>query len=87
MDIEVKEKEDGKLRLEVDADMAFINAVNDYVWEEKGVKISAYNRSHPYAAKPEILIKATNPEKVLTKALDKIIADANDLKKKFEKQV
>lgn len=86
MDINVLENEKNKLRIEIDSDIAFVNAVNENVWEQKGVKFSGYTKKHPYASKPEILVKSNDPKKTLEKALDQLISDSKDLKKKFEKQ-
>ena len=85
MDVTVKEKTDKKIKLEIDADLAFINLLNDRIWEQPGVKFSAYQRRHPYVGRPELVVRSSNPNKTIIKALDHIIADCQDLEKKVNR--
>lgn len=75
-----KEEEDGKLTVKLD-DLTLAVVLNDYVWNQRGINFSAFSRGHPKLDKPEVIIRANNPEKKLKKAADKLIGDLEDLEK------
>jgi len=87
MKINIIENTKGKLKLEVDTDLAFLNLLNDYLWRIKDVDIAAFTRKHPYIATPEIMVKSRNPKKSLLNAVKKIKLDVTSLKKQAERDL
>jgi len=51
----------------------------------KDVDFVAYRLDHPLDSKARIVLKATNPKKVLEEAIKEIQTDLADFKKAFEK--
>ncbi len=86
MKLEVIENEDEKLKIRI-PDMTLINLVNENVWQQKGIDVSAYAPEHPYLSQPVLLVKAKNPKKAVLDAIGQIHDDVKDLKKQFNAQV
>lgn len=86
MTLTVLENEDSKLKIKV-PDMTLINLINDSIWQQRGIEISAYATEHPYLGEPVLLVKAKNPKKALLEAAQKIVDDVKDLRKQFQNAV
>ena len=82
MKIEVLENDDEKLKIKLDS-LTFVNLLNENIWQQKGIDVSAYSTEHPYLSQPNLLVKAKNPKKAVLDAAQQIIDDAKDLKKQF----
>ena len=78
-----KEEEDGKLSVKMD-DLTLAVLLNDYVWKQRGINFAAFSRKHPDLDRPEVIVRANNPEKKLKKASEKLISDLEDLEKQIE---
>lgn len=83
MNVKVLENEDTKLKIEVD-DLTLVNLVNENIWEQKGVEVSAYAMEHPYLSQPVLTVRAKNPKKALLDACQQAADDAKDLRKQAQ---
>ncbi len=83
MKVEVLENEEGKLKVKIHESLAFVNLVNENIWQQKGIEVSAYSTEHPYLAKPVLLVKSKNPKKSVLEATRQIADDAKELRKQF----
>jgi DNA-directed RNA polymerase subunit L len=75
--MEIKVIEKGKKRLVFDlvgADHTFSNALKKELWNDKSIKISAYNVEHPLIGVPRFIVETDekDPEKVLLDAVKKL---------------
>ena len=70
------EKESAVVKLENEAATLAI-AINDELWQTKGVDLASINKRHPLVGKPEIMVQGKEPRKLLETA-------AKNLKKKVE---
>ena len=83
MSVEVLENEDGKLKVKVVESIALVNLINENIWQQKGIDVSAYATEHPYLSKPVLLVKSKNPKKAVLEAVRQIADDAKELRKQF----
>ncbi|MGV8151396.1 MAG: RpoL/Rpb11 RNA polymerase subunit family protein [Candidatus Woesearchaeota archaeon] len=75
MEIKIVEKSKKKLIFElVGADHTFSNALKKELWNDKSIKISAYNIEHPLIGIPRFIVEADDkdPEKVLLDAVKRL---------------
>jgi len=85
MEIKVIEKKKDKLKLEVDGEThTLLNLLRERAWKH-GAKQASYIIAHPYMSKPEIIIHATYPKKVLTDSANEIAKDAKKFELAFKK--
>jgi len=84
MKIEVLENEDEKVKLELHDNLTLVNLLNENIWKQKGVDMSAYSLQHPYMSKPVLLVKSKNPKKTIIDAAEQIIEDIEELKKQLK---
>ena len=85
MDINVLEKEDKKLKIEIRGEThTFLNLLREKAWDA-GADQASYMQEHPYLIQPKIIIRAKDPKKVLTSAAQKIIDDAEELRGEFSR--
>ncbi len=82
MKIDVLEKKKDRLKISL-SNLTFVNLINEKLWKGK-INYSAYAVDHPYLSKPVLVVKSTDPKKSLLDAAEQIIADAKDLRKKFQ---
>lgn len=82
MKITVLEKDDDKLKIEMD-DLTLVNLLNENIWKKK-VKYAAFSVDHPYLSKPILIVKGTNPGKIMLDAAGQVIDDVEELRKKIE---
>ena len=87
MEIKTVGKSDSSLRMELDADMGFVNLLRKQVWRSKNTTFSAYKKDHPYMGKPQLLVKVSSgsASKVLKDACSEISSMASDYQKEFSK--
>jgi DNA-directed RNA polymerase subunit L len=75
MELKVIEKSKKRLVFDlVGADHTFSGALKKELWNDKSIKISAYNIEHPLIGVPRFIVETDekNPEKVLLDAVKKI---------------
>ncbi len=84
MEIEVLESSADKLKLRIHENTTVLNLVNENVWNQTGVDFSAVTMEHPYLSYPVITIKSKKAKKVLTDAIDQIVTDTKDIRKKLQ---
>jgi DNA-directed RNA polymerase subunit L len=75
--MELKVIEKGKKRLVFDligADHTFSGALKKELWNDKSIKISAYNVEHPLVGVPRFIVETDekDPEKVLLDAVKRL---------------
>lgn len=91
--MEVKIVEEGKNRILVEISgegHAFCSALKKELWQNKHVKVAAYNIEHPYVSNPKMIVETDGQEKpraALLKAAEKIKENADKLKKTAEKEL
>lgn len=75
MEIKIVEKSKKKVIFDlVGADHTFSNALKKELWNDKNIKISAYNVEHPLIGVPRFIVEADDkdPEKVLLDAIKRL---------------
>jgi DNA-directed RNA polymerase subunit L len=75
MELRVVEKSKKRLIFElIGADHTFCNALKRALWNDKSVKVSAYNIEHPLIGIPKFIIETDDkePEKALVDAVKKL---------------
>lgn len=75
MEIKIVEKSKKKLIFElIGADHTFSNALKKEMWNDKSIKVSAYNIEHPLIGIPQFIVEADDkdPEKVLLDAVKRL---------------
>jgi len=75
MELHVVEKSKKKFVFElVGADHTFCNALKRELWNDKSVKVSAYNIEHPLIGIPKFIVETDDkePEKVVTDAVKRL---------------
>lgn len=83
MEIKVLEKDDERLKIEVD-DLTLVNLLNENLWKRK-IELSTYAVEHPYLSKPVLLVKSKNPKKSLIDATERIVEDVQKMKEALKK--
>ena len=82
--MEILEDEKDKIKVACDAELAFLNLVNEKLWEQKGIKFASYTRKHPYVGHAELVVKSSNPKGSVLSALKDIESDCKELEKLFK---
>ncbi|GIU69717.1 MAG: DNA-directed RNA polymerase subunit L [Candidatus Woesearchaeota archaeon] len=75
MEIKVIEKSKKKIIFDlIGADHTFSNALKKELWNDKNVKVSAYNIQHPLIGIPRIIVETEDkePEKALIDAAKRL---------------
>jgi DNA-directed RNA polymerase subunit L len=75
MEIRVVEKSKKKMIFElVGADHTFSNALKKELWNDKSIKVSAYNIAHPLIGIPQFIVETDDkdPEKTLLDAVKRL---------------
>jgi DNA-directed RNA polymerase subunit L len=75
MEIKIIEKSKKRLVFDlVGADHTFSGALKKEMWNDKSIKISAYNIEHPLVGIPRFIVEAEDkdPEKVLLDAVKRL---------------
>ncbi len=88
MDVKTIGKSDNMVRLELDADVGFVNLLRMQLWKRENVNFSAYRRDHPYVGKPQLIVKVSkgSPSKAIKDACKEIGEMAEGLQKAFERE-
>ena len=85
MELRVVEKKKDKLKVEVLGEThTLLNLLRENAWKEKADQAS-YMIEHPYLAKPKIIVKASNPKKVLVNSAQMIIDDSKEFSGEFKR--
>ena len=90
MEITILEDTKTKLVFEIKGeDHTLCNALRKELWDQKDVKISAYNIDHPVVGFPKMIIETTSKsaKDVLLTAIDSLKKKNTELLKKFEKGI
>ena len=86
MNVKLLEEADDKLKLEV-PDITLVNLLNENVWKQKGIDLSAYDIPHPYVSQPVLIVKSKNPKKSVIEAAERIIDDVKELRRLAKKKL
>lgn len=87
MDVKTVGKSDNLLKLEIDADVGFVNLLRMQLWKRDNVSLSAFRRDHPYVGRPQLIVKVGkgSPSKALKDSCKEILEMAEDFQKSFLK--
>jgi DNA-directed RNA polymerase subunit L len=83
MKVEVLENDDNKVKIKMPRGLTMVNLINENIWQQKGIDVSAFATEHPYLSEPVLLVKAKNPKKAILDAIEQIEEDAKDLRKQL----
>ena len=84
MQVKVLEDEKEKLAIELSGDNQTISqAIAKQVWFEGGE--AAAVREHPFLLEPKIIVRGSNPRKILQKAADAVVEQCDELEKEFKR--
>ena len=85
MKLTMIEKKKDKWRLEASgASHTLLNLLVEKAWDSKALQAS-YMIKHPYLSKPEIIIRANDPKRVLVDASQLIINDSRDFARELKR--
>jgi DNA-directed RNA polymerase subunit L len=85
MELKVLEKTKNRLKLEVRGEShTLLNLLRRNSWDAKADQAS-YMIEHPMLSQPKIIIKASNPKHVLSRAADMAVKQAQDFGRVFKK--
>jgi len=88
MELKVIENKKNRLVLEVPGtDHTFCNALKKELWNDKSVKVSAYNIEHPLIGVPKIILETEDkePKKALSDAIKRLEKKNEQLLESFKK--
>ncbi|MBN1502066.1 DNA-directed RNA polymerase subunit L [Candidatus Woesearchaeota archaeon] len=89
MEITILEDKKNRLVFEIkDENHTLCNLLREELWNDKSVKVSAYNISHPLVMIPKFIIETDskkNPKAALKAAIKRIKDKNADLKKQAKK--
>ncbi len=84
MNLRVLESDKNMMKVEVKGDThTLVQLLAKTVWEEKGE--AAGVREHPFMLEPFILVKGSNPKKILERSAKKIAEQCDELKEEFSR--
>ena len=79
MQVSVIEQEKGKLKIELkNASKSFAHFIAEEVWQKGGE--AAALKEHPFLVEPKLLVKGSNPKKLLLSASEVIQTNCDKLK-------
>jgi len=85
MELKVLEKTKNRLKIEVRGEShTLLNLLRRNSWDAKADQAS-YMIEHPMLSQPKIIIKASNPKGVLSRATDMVIKQTQDFSKVFKR--
>ncbi len=83
MNIKALEKKKDRFVIEVRGeDHTLLNLLREKSWKA-GAQQANYMIEHPYLAVPKIIIKASDPKKVLRGAAELVVSEAKEFGKQF----
>ena len=88
MELTILEDKKTKLVFEIKGeDHTLCNALREELWNDKSVKVSAYNISHPLTAVPKFMIETTSkaPKTALKAAITRLKKKNSDMLKEVKK--
>ncbi len=84
MNLKVLEQDKNMLKVEVGGeDHTLTHVIAKAAWEEKGE--AAAVREHPFMVEPFIIVKGSNPKKILEKAAVRVAKQCDELKESFSR--
>ena len=84
MNLKVLEEDKNMVKVEVRGeDHSLTQLLSKIAWEEKGE--AAAVKEHPFMVEPYIIVKGSNPKKILEKSAAKIAKQCDELKEEFSK--
>ncbi|MBN2423307.1 DNA-directed RNA polymerase subunit L [Candidatus Woesearchaeota archaeon] len=90
MDINVIEDKKRRFVFELKGeDHTFCNILREELWNDKSVKVAAYNISHPLIGIPKFIVETDSkksPKKALKDAVARLKKKNNDLEKEVKKE-
>lgn len=81
--MKVVESKEDKIILETEETSTLLNILVDRLWNEKGIKKTAYGSKHPFLEKMQLLIEGKDLKKAIESSCDSIIKDCDKLLKKI----
>ncbi len=88
MKVDVVESEKNKLVIEFDKmDQGLLNAINDVIWQQKGIDQAGFRIEHPEVGKPVFVLKTmgADPKKVWNSAVDELSKQFDDFASQLKK--
>ncbi len=89
MEINILEDKKKRLVFELKGEKhTLCNALREELWNDKSVKVSAYNISHPIIGIPKFIVETdgkTSPKKAVKNALARLKKKNDDLAKEVKK--
>jgi len=88
MEIDILEDKKKRLVFELKGeDHTLCNVLREELWNDKSVKVSAYNIRHPLVGVPKFIIETDgeDPKKALKDALKRLKSKNSELKKQIPK--
>lgn len=86
MNIDVLENKKNKIKLEFKGEDAYLpHLFATECWEKNGEATA--RREHPFLAEPKLIVKGTNPGKILKRAAKSIAGKCDELSIEFKKTV
>lgn len=85
MELNVLEKEKNKLKIGVSGEThTLMNLLRENCWKA-GAKQAAYVVEHPYLSEPKIVVRGSDPKKVLNSAAQLTEKQVSDFLREFRK--
>jgi len=85
MKLRLLEKGSGKIIFEVSGEThTFLNLLRENAWMV-GSRQASYVIEHPYLSEPKFIVRADNPEKILSDASQRIIDQVKEFGKEFRR--
>jgi len=84
MQVSLVEQEKGKMKVELKgSSKSFAHLISAEIWES-GKGEAAALQEHPFMVQPKLLVKGSNPKKLMEKAAGSVEKKCEDLKKAFK---
>ena len=83
MKLNVIEDEKDKIVIGIPGDETFTHMIARQAWKEKGE--GAAIREHPFMVDPKIMVKGTNPKKILEKSAKSLERECDEFKEELRK--
>ena len=89
MELNILEDNKNRIIFEIKGEThTFCNALKKELWNDKKVKLAAYDIDHPFVGVPKMIVEtegASSPKKVLVEAAKRLEKKSEDLKQAFVK--
>lgn len=91
MKVKVLQEKKDKILVEVEGqDAAFCNAIKKELWQDRHIKMAAFNMEHPLVSNPKIVVETDgkeSPRAALEKAAERLKKQSKEMKSGFVKEV